>query len=276
MRRLGRVLVLLAATAAWAGDTVVLKFRLVDDYLILVPGSIGSIQGLTFLLDTGASRTLIDVRLADRLGLARRTAEVFMLGQRQTASRVDVADLRFGPISAVSLSPFAVDLESFARRVGTRIDAVVGLDVLRDHSFAISYRRHRLEFGVIEPHGPAVAFDPGSPYLVVTAQVSGQPTRLLVDTGINQLSVFAAQLPRELRQHQLLTAIGASAAGSVRAAYLRDVEVRFADWRMPNMLLFVVPDAADFLEYDGFLGVCALGAERVYFDFDHGQLRLEY
>ncbi len=199
-----------------------------------------------------------------------------MLGQRQAASQVDVADLRFGPVSAAGVSALVVDLGPFARQVGTRIDAVVGLDVLRRQNFVIDYRRKQLVFGGVEVRGPAVSFDPTSPYLMVVAQVSDQPTRLLVDSGINRLSVFAAQLPKGLRQHQLLTGSGTSAAGSIRAAYLRDVEVRFADWRMSNMLLFVIPDGADFREYDGHLGVRALGAARVHFDFDNGQLRWEY
>ncbi len=253
-----------------------LKFRLVDDYLVLVPGSIGSNQGLSFVLDTGTRRTVIDIKLADSLGLARRDAEVFMLGQRQSANEVDIADLRFGPLSAAEVSALAVDLTPIARRIGTRIDAVVGLDVLRGRNFVINYRRRQLEFGVIELRGPAVSFDTASPYLVVTAQLSGQPTRLLVDSGINRLSVFAANLPKRLRHNQLLTAVGASAAGSIRAAYLRNVEVRFADWKMSNMLVFIIPDGADFHEYEGHLGVRALGAARVHFDFENGQLRWEY
>jgi len=275
MRKLTWLLILGFIAPAWAGDTATTKFRLASDFLIIITGSIGPAQGLNFIVDTGAWRSAVDADIARRLGLAGRSDEVLMLGRSQPAIRVEIADLRFGPVSVPNLSVLAVDLTPFARRAGTRIDGVLGLDVLRGRNFAIDYRRKQLEFGAVELHGPVLSFDPTSPYLVVAAQVSGQPMRLLVDTGANRLSAFADRLPDSLRQRPAITATATSAAGSMKAAFLRNADIRVGNWRVPTALLFIIPGGADFRDYDGHLGVHALGAGRVYFDFDNGQLRWE-
>src|SRR5215471_9873118 len=49
--------------------TAIVPFKLYHDYLIVVKGSLGSLESLNFLVDTGANPTAIDCRLAKKLGL---------------------------------------------------------------------------------------------------------------------------------------------------------------------------------------------------------------
>lgn len=276
MRKLTFLLLLGFIASAWAGDTPKAKFRLKDDFIIIVAGSIGPLQNLNLVVDTGAYRSVVDAGVARRLGLAARADEVVILGRSQAATRVEISDVKFGPVSVSNISVLAVDLTPFARQLGTRIDAVVGLDVLRGRNFAIDYRHRELVFDTLELRGPVVPFDPASPYLVVTAEVSGQPMRLLVDTGADQFCVFADRLPSRLRQRPILPANVTSASGTARAGLLRDTDLRVGNRRVTNALLFIAPSDPDFHEYDGHIGVRALGAARVYFDFDNGQLNWEY
>jgi predicted aspartyl protease len=260
---------------AWPGDNATLKFHLHRGFLILVSGSIGPLQGLTFVVDTGVSRTIVSSAIADRLGLTGRPDEVFVAGRSQSATRVDLPDLKLGPISSSSLSVLVMDLVALRKAFGKEIDAMVGLDVLRGHCFVVDYRHRRLIFSTVELNASILPFEPGSPYLVVTAKMDGEPVRLLVDTGTNQFSLFANRLPAKLRQPRKSPTVAAGIAGRVDGAFLRDVEVRIGDWRLPKRPLLVVPGEDGFRAYDGHLAVRLLGASRVYFDFENGQLRCE-
>jgi hypothetical protein len=55
-------LVGLTVLTAWAQDPgpTSIPIKLKDGYLVVAKGSIGRLNDLTFLLDTGTSRTLID------------------------------------------------------------------------------------------------------------------------------------------------------------------------------------------------------------------------
>jgi Aspartyl protease len=52
-----------------------LPFRVSSGYLIEVEGRIGTQNGLKFLLDTGATISIVDSRIADKIKLERRPAE---------------------------------------------------------------------------------------------------------------------------------------------------------------------------------------------------------
>ena len=53
-----------------------------------------------------------------------------MFGQTAPAERVTLPRLDLGPMHAADLSVLAADLASVGQRLGTRLDAIVGLDVL--------------------------------------------------------------------------------------------------------------------------------------------------
>jgi len=69
---LGLQLVALIAPIGWAQDpsTKWQPIKVKNGYLIIATGSIGDLKNLTFLIDTGTSRTLLDARIAKLLHLA--------------------------------------------------------------------------------------------------------------------------------------------------------------------------------------------------------------
>src|SRR6202021_4344387 len=77
-------------------DTV--HFDLYRDYLIVVRGSAGPLKGLNFLLDTGASPTVLDRRVAQKLHLEERPTNVAVLNGSVTAGRTILPNLELGPI----------------------------------------------------------------------------------------------------------------------------------------------------------------------------------
>jgi gag-polyprotein putative aspartyl protease len=274
LRRLA-FLVLFLSTTPIAAQSDFVPFRLQNGFLILVTGSIGPLPDLTFIVDTGAYRTVVDAAVAKNLGLAGRSDQVLAAGRSLPVERVELPALQFGPVLVTRLSALSMDLKAISSRFGVPIHAVVGLDILRSKSFLIDYKQTRIYFGQATVAGPVLAFDPTSPYLVVTLKIESEPVRLLVDTGADQISLFAHRVPSGLQKHSQMEASGTSAAGQVAARFFRASKVDYGAPRGRGKLVFIVPGDQDFIAYDGHLGVRSLGAARVYFDLAHNLMSWE-
>jgi hypothetical protein len=77
-----------------------LPFRLQWGYLVIVEGSIGDLHGLNFLVDTGASPSIVDQKIARSLGLAGQPARVTLSGTSVPTQLVVLPSLlvgRFAP-----------------------------------------------------------------------------------------------------------------------------------------------------------------------------------
>src|SRR5580692_9603373 len=77
LRRFSQIFLLLAcisslpAIASPAPTEVVVRFRMVKDYLIVVPVTINGSGPYDFVLDTGSNSTMLDQKLAEELALPR-------------------------------------------------------------------------------------------------------------------------------------------------------------------------------------------------------------
>src|ERR1700744_2487218 len=56
------------------------KFDLYQDYLMVARGSAGTLKGLNFLIDPGASPSVLDPRLAQKLHLLPSPASIAVVG----------------------------------------------------------------------------------------------------------------------------------------------------------------------------------------------------
>jgi hypothetical protein len=77
--------------------SVKLPIRLFWDYLVMVEGSIGNIQKLHFLVDTGAYPSVVDQKIAHKLGLAAQSARVNLANKSVQTGRVILPSLLLGP-----------------------------------------------------------------------------------------------------------------------------------------------------------------------------------
>jgi hypothetical protein len=113
----------------------------------------GSIAGraVTFLLDTGASNTVIDTRTADALELVTRPFDQLGGGLGVTGAQTHTASVDHillegfrTPLDRV----FVMDLETVNRALvdngAERVDGVVGADVLLRSNAVIDYARRML------------------------------------------------------------------------------------------------------------------------------------
>ena len=94
-----------------------------------------------FLVDTGASPSVVDQRSARRLGLVEAPGKLALLNRDVTAERAVLPRLQVGPV-LVEFAPVLVrDLSVLEKALGVKIDAVIGLDELGWSNFTIDYER---------------------------------------------------------------------------------------------------------------------------------------
>src|ERR1700722_17801790 len=126
------------------------KFELYRDYLIVAPGKAGKWKGLNLLIDTGATPTVLDRQLAQKLGLEEEPASITLVNGKMAAGRATIPSLEFGPMRRDNLPVMVEDLSFFQKALPVRIDAVIGLDVLGS-AFEIDYLARKIYFGPLPP-----------------------------------------------------------------------------------------------------------------------------
>jgi hypothetical protein len=125
-----------------------------------------------------------------------------MVNQNRSVERVLVPALRIGLLEFPPVSAVVVDLAPIERRLGIRLDAIIGLDVLGGRNFTIDYRRRKLLIGLAAVVGEAIPFElqmeAGAPYVVVRMEMNSQFVRLLLDTGSDGITLFAARMQERM------------------------------------------------------------------------------
>lgn len=148
-----------------------------------------------FLLDTGASRTVVACDLADRLGLAPAghaavaTAHTTAVMTMRRLTSLTLADRRQGPLAVL-----VVPRRDLAIR--GRVDGIVGLDVLSGHAFTVDREARVFRWGdggAAAAAGTALGLTIEAGRAIVTlpyAAATGGRLRLLADSGARELVLF--------------------------------------------------------------------------------------
>ncbi len=292
----GWLLFCAAPSGRAAGVRATLPVKLYGGYTVVVQGSIANIPNLNFIIDTGALPTVVDARMARKLGLSGNRQSLTVFSRQVGTERVVLPNVRIGPVRATAVEGLVADLSFAEKSLGLRIDAIVGLDVLGHEGFSIDYRARQILFG---PSGVAdwvASFEPGSPQVVVELQIDARPVRLLVDTGAKYFILFTRQnseplrhdarpvrpmpaltsaeiLPSALAQQNTASPTIATFGGDVSLQPVRLSNVRLGALQLPDQPGYLSPsDAGAALGFDGVLGVAALHVQRIDFDFEHGRL----
>ena len=99
-----------------------------------------------------------------------------------------------GPANSHNLSMDVIDVSFTQNSLGTRVDAMIGLDVLGQSPFTIDYESRELVFGPVDPSFVTAPYAPGLPYAIVVLQVQQEKLEILVDTGASALVLFQSGL----------------------------------------------------------------------------------
>lgn len=249
----------LALTLESLQPTGILPFALAAEGAIVVPVKVQGQGPFRFLLDTGASQSVITDRLAARLGLepASQTVLLTASGGRTARSVTAVPAMEVGPLHAVNV--MATILPSDQLGLSRPIDGILGQNVLAAAVYTIDYRRKVIEWhsGTREVAGTRLAVEVRQGRLLVVVpsrSIKGRPLRFVPDSGSDGLVLFA----RDGRELPPMTPLAMSLLRTVSGQQLvRRVRLDgFAagDLRLDGLSAVLVPRSdTDFLDGDGLL-----------------------
>ena len=240
-------------------------FSLSGGHFIVVRGAVGS-HPLHFVIDTGASHSVIDTTAAADIGLTPLTESVTVhaFGRTVQAGRVIVSGLSLGP-ARTSLACLVVDLP------WSGIDGILGLDFLRRRSLTIDFENKSISFGRELELESRVSFVPDSPLVLVAVQLKGQDVLLSVDTGSPEISLFEdSRFRGGRRMTSLRRQVHRDLAGEAPVRHVQLPTVQMGDGRWLGLRGTLRSRRSG--GRDGVLGVASLNLKRIHFEFEHGVL----
>lgn len=182
------VLILLTACAS-AQETIEVS---VANNVALVPVRVNE-RRLLFMLDTGSERSAIDAALVTPLAL-KIIGDVQILRNYRTqeTSAAEAESLVIGKHIFERPLLTVVNTEAPSRALGTRVDGILGNDILGEISFKLNYSEQKLVLAPLPQLGnltaPVQLRRSGNQFFV-PVQTMSLPTELVLDTGTNSTNL---------------------------------------------------------------------------------------
>jgi hypothetical protein len=246
------------------------SFELYRDYLIVVHGSAGPLKGLNFLVDTGATPSILGPQLAKRLHLNAAPVEIPVLNGNVQGGMAILSSLQLGPIHKENLRVLIEDLSFIQRWLPFQIDGIVGLDVLGKSAFVIDYAAHEIRFGPTPPMPMSVPLQMTGGLPIVDAIVNSTSIHLLFDTGAPSLVLFEHIPGPGL---QAASAQSPGSIGSFDPKLVRQIRLKLGETEFGSKPAVIVRNQRDAgHDFDGLMSPAALGITRVAVDPGDGTL----
>jgi predicted aspartyl protease len=256
-----------------------IPFKLALRFGIVVKGAIGPRNNLNFLIDTGAVPSVISEILAAQLGMTGPKSSYSMLDKSSSAEYVTADDVRFGWIHANRLPMIVLNLEQLGENLGLRIDAIVGLDIFAGQSFGIDYKHHWISPHLSGKTRHAVPVEINlsgtAPYWVLPVGLGGRMLRVLLDTGADNVTLFAESTTSHVTDMKLVFKRPVPVNGEFETRALQPSLLLIGDssFRKQSVFQLQNPRDAAFPKIDGVLGPTALGITRIELDWENKCLR---
>jgi predicted aspartyl protease len=251
-----------------------LPFKVASGYLIQVEGRVGTQSNLKFILDTGATITIVDRKIADRLNLDRHQAQSFNFDRKLNWDAATLPDLQVGPLHATNITVFVGRLAEYSE-FAKNVDGIIGMDLLKFTNLSIDFDSHKITFHPSIQKVSAVSGDPLSLCPILEVQVQGHPVRLIVDTGLAGMVLYLERLRQRVPGFRTIgPVVDATMGGRVPAKQATLPDVLFGKTNRDVSVLLVASPGPEMLPgIDGIIGIAALQAHRISFDFAARTLR---
>jgi len=246
-----------------------IPFSLYKEFMIVVQGSMGDLDQLNFLIDTGTNPSVVDRRIAKKLHLNGYRSTLPVVSGEIASSEVLIPSVSIGPVTQPAVRMAAQDLAMFEHELGVRIDALIGLDVLGGRSFRIDYEARSITFGPTNSSsGGGTTFQSEPPFVTVEMKMNQQPLHLLVDTGSSELVLFESRIGNDLRNLAGVLRTSRNLQGNFPIREVQLSETKLGNSSFGARRAFIASGGNHQIGFDGLLGVSALHARRVSFDFE--------
>lgn len=247
-----------------------IPFRLYNGFMIMLRGTIGDLHDCNLVIDTGTNPTVVDKKAIRRLHLASSRTRLSVASGEVASAQAVISRIELGPLVKQNVVAAVQDLSALSDKLHVRIDALIGLDILADANLIIDYEHRMLAFGdsVLEPANTAT-FEPGYRFVVVPLILNQKPVHVAVDTGAFGLVLFQNHLGHTVSNVVHSGGEFEGIEGEIDMEQAEEVvSVGSTELGARHVFLARGPKTAQF---DGLLGVSALGARRVSFDFQRGR-----
>jgi hypothetical protein len=249
------------------------SFELYQDYLIVVRGSVGPLKDLNFLLDTGATPSVLTPRLKEKLHLVTAPMDIAVLKGTVRGETATVPSLQFGSIRKDNVAVLIQDLSFLQKGIPVRLDGIVGLDVLGQSKFVIDYAAHEIRFGPASSMSDSIPFHIREGLAIVDAFVNQAQVHLLVDTGASSMILFEEMRDPASEAKAAGTGASPKAIGEFQRNQKRSINVKLGKTKFDHEVAFVVQNHRDAgHNFDGLMSPIALGITRVAVDLSQGTL----
>jgi predicted aspartyl protease len=258
------------------GPETELPFRISGGYLILVEGAIGTRTHLKFLLDTGASKSVVDSKIADDLKLHREPTQSFNFDRKLAWDQAAIPGVRFGPITAINTVMLVGSMAKYSE-FARNVDAIIGLDLLQLQNFTVDYTSKKIVFRPPANRHAPLQDDVLTNGLTLQIRIQGHPVRLIVDTGFPNILLFEERLSARVPELGTTRSVSNVTLGErlhAKATNLRGVAIGPTNRDVP-VLLIQAPPPEILPGIDGVMGISALKARRVHFNFTERTLSWE-
>jgi hypothetical protein len=164
-----------------------------------------------------------------------------------------------------------------AKALGHKLDAIVGLDVLRKSSFTIDYRNKEMLFGPVQNLSFSVPFDTDTPVVTIRTGLQDRQLRLVVDSGSPDVMLFQSRLLDSAGLETLGTEDVADVSGTFQRRKVRMPKVYLGKADIGPQIAFIADDRKDDGDdFDGVLGFKGPQFWKIAFDFEHHMFRWDY
>ena len=206
-----------------------IPFQLFEGHVVLVEGSVRGLQPLRVIIDTGATHSVVSKRIVKKLGLKRyaQSSKVHAFGRPQKTETVVLNQVRIGPMLTTMVC-FVSDLP------WSKVDVIVGMDVLQRHNLTIDYARKTIRFGVRESFEATIPFRLEAGQVIVELQIAGRNVLVAIDTGASRLILEGNKAERWASGPVVNSpkdVVIAGRASRQRTTYFKDVRLGPTEWK---------------------------------------------
>lgn len=251
-----------------------IPFQLQGGFLIEVEGGIGHLEGLKFILDTGATHSVIDRRIANHFSLALRPKRVFNFDGFVSVDWAEFSDVRFGPIDVRNVSMMVSELAKSSELAGDA-DAIIGLDLLNTASkLGIFYDSKMVVLMPRDANAQSVSKRDNPECLTIQALVQGHPVRLVLDTGMKGILLYEDRIRKRIPNLRLTDEKKGAHMGRLQGKTARLPGFRLEGPEWDAEVFLIKGPREDLLPgVDGYLGTAPLKAKKIELDLEGKTLR---